>query len=72
MLILILVGVAGLIAGLLLLRSVPLVPHSNHMNSHDLAITVIIPARNEAMNLRRPSQIAAKSWITLIGGVGRR
>ena len=51
MLILILVGVAGLIAGLLLLRSVPLVPHSNHMNSHDLAITVIIPARNEAMNL---------------------
>ncbi len=51
MLILLLVGVAGLIAGLLLLRSVPLVPHSNHMNSHDLAITVIIPARNEAMNL---------------------
>jgi 4,4'-diaponeurosporenoate glycosyltransferase len=51
MLILILIGAAGLIAGLLLLRSVPLVPHSKYVNGHDLAITVIIPARNEEMNL---------------------
>jgi len=51
MLILILIGAAGLIAGLLLLRTVPLVPHCNYVNRHDLAITVIIPARNEAMNL---------------------
>jgi 4,4'-diaponeurosporenoate glycosyltransferase len=51
MLILIVIGVAGLIAGVLLLRSVPLVPHSNYLDGHNLAITVIIPARNEAMNL---------------------
>ncbi len=51
MLILVVIGAAGLIAGFLLLRSVPLLPHSNCVNNDDLAITVIIPARNEAMNL---------------------
>jgi 4,4'-diaponeurosporenoate glycosyltransferase len=51
MLILTLIAMAGLVAGFLLLRRVPLVPRSNCGKSHDLAITVIIPARNEAMNL---------------------
>jgi 4,4'-diaponeurosporenoate glycosyltransferase len=51
MVILIGIGVAGFVAGFLLLRSVPLIPHSNRASGQDLAISVIIPARNEAMNL---------------------
>jgi len=50
-LVLTLIAAAGFVAGLLLLRSVPLVPHSNSVSGEDLAITVIIPARNEAINL---------------------
>ncbi len=51
MLVLMVIGAAGIVAGFLLLRRVPLVPYSSLMSWHHLAITVIIPARNEAMNL---------------------
>lgn len=51
MLVLMMMGAAGVIAGFLLLRKIPLVPHSSSMSGQHPAITVIIPARNEAQNL---------------------
>src|ERR1700759_3306843 len=48
---LILLSLAGIFAGLLLLRTVPTVAAHSAAATHDVSISVIIPARNEAANL---------------------
>jgi 4,4'-diaponeurosporenoate glycosyltransferase len=51
MLFLALLSTAGILAGLLLLRTVPTVPTQAPLAPTPLSISVIIPARNEAANL---------------------
>jgi 4,4'-diaponeurosporenoate glycosyltransferase len=48
---LVLFAIGGLCAGLLLLRTVPLVDARVQMGANDLRVSVIVPARNEETNL---------------------
>jgi 4,4'-diaponeurosporenoate glycosyltransferase len=51
MLILVLLSFGGILAGLLLLRTIPCIPARSSPSAPRLTVSVIIPARNEASNL---------------------